>query len=391
MPAATELGRIVKTYTSTLAPEDIDLENFTATPTITAEGIDRDGEVVLPSAIDQDIADYLASPKFLWNHRRDGSPEETMGQCLALVAHEKGWRATFSYDVDINEQAALVWKQTVKGSQRGFSICFIPLEWVTKKSPRAEIMALPERERNWLLSGQCKTVYTRVAIIEISAVHVPAHAKAILKGIEEDSGMPVKSKAGATLSASSKEVLAKAMAHAESGVRCSLKALGHLNELCKSAGCDDAWPADFPEMSLDEQDDEQDEEQDDEDKGKALKIKALGVTSKSHALINDVSVRLYGLAQTLQGGWSERESELMPPEERLEAALAILASITAQVEAMLPKASVDDPGEPGEVELSVSVEGAKEKSVDSKSTEEKPVEQGADFDPAAFLAKSLFK
>lgn len=383
--AASTDGYVRKIYTSTLTKDNIDEVNFTASPTITTMEPDRDGEVVLPEAILEDLDDYLASPKFLWGHRREGNPEETLGQCLELQPIEKGWKAKFGFDVDINKRAELVWKQTVKGSQRGYSICFLPISWVTLKSPKADIQALPLIVQKWLYSGACKTVYTRVEIIEISAVHVQSNRKSVLKSVGEikEGPVKVKDKAGASISAGNHEILKKAMGHSEASVRACVKAMAHINALCKSAGADDLMPADFPAVELDV-DDEDDKDEEEKAKSKSVSGRLASTVSKAHLLTNDVCSRLRGVAYSLEGcTWEEYKEEGLPPQPRLEAAVAVLASILSQVQAMVQAAPTEAKEAAEEAAPVVISMATKEAPVDKAVEATQPVAEEPVPEPVA--------
>lgn len=85
----------------------------------------------------------------------------------------------FAFDVDINDQADLVYKQVKRGTIRALSVGFIPRAWVTDRSPRESIDALPEEARKALESGKAFVVYTNVELVEISAVPVPSNPDAM--------------------------------------------------------------------------------------------------------------------------------------------------------------------------------------------------------------------
>lgn len=85
----------------------------------------------------------------------------------------------FAFDVDINDRADLVFKQVKRGTIRALSVGFIPKAWVTDRSPRESIDALPEEARKALESGKAFVVYTNVELVEISAVPVPSNPDAL--------------------------------------------------------------------------------------------------------------------------------------------------------------------------------------------------------------------
>ena len=343
-------GFVRKTYTSTLAPQDIDLEARTSSPVITTMEPDRDKELVLPEAILDYLGVYLANPKFLWGHRRDGDPEETMGRTLEFQPIDGGWKAKFYHDTaDVNPKADMVWKQIVAGSQRGYSICFLPVEWVTRQSPKDKIAALPAQVRDWLLRGLVTTVYTVVEILEISAVHVPSNRKALLKSIKEAITMAKSvAKGNKVLNADNMDHTKQAISCCEMAVRKACAGMGHLNEIHKSAGGEDLYPSDFPvpEMDPDEEEDvdpelelEGDDERDEEDdeKGKSTRARAVKKdvhihipTSDQHPLTKDVANRLRTAADSLEGSHPDRVAATRGILKSCDGDLANLMPATAE-------------------------------------------------------------
>lgn len=176
-----------KVYQSQVQVVNLDDATHTATVEVTSVAPDRDNECVLPSALHKWLPAYLENPKLLWGHERKGPPESALGVCLSLaeLPDGTGWEAKFRYDVEINPRAELVWKQLKVGTQKGFSISFLPHRWVVRQSRPEQIAELPEVVKGWLLAGLCDVVYTEVEILEISNVHVPCNRDAILRSVEE--------------------------------------------------------------------------------------------------------------------------------------------------------------------------------------------------------------
>lgn len=92
----------------------------------------------------------------------------------------QGLQGNFVYDADINEKAALVFKQVQRRTLRALSVGFLPLAWVTEYSPDDHINALPEFARTALLTGKVFVVYTRSELVEISKVPIPDNPQALV-------------------------------------------------------------------------------------------------------------------------------------------------------------------------------------------------------------------
>lgn len=155
--------------------KSIDKKNYTLTARASTMSIDRDGEIILPTAFD--LTHFLKCPMFLWNHRWFGQPEDALGCVLDCRADGDAFMATFQYDVDEDERAAKIWRKVTKKnpSIRGFSVGFRMLEWVTAKSPKEMIDALPEAAAQALRRGDVWLVHTKVELIEISQVLIPCN------------------------------------------------------------------------------------------------------------------------------------------------------------------------------------------------------------------------
>ena len=151
----------------------------TADFVINSDQVDRDEEIVLPSAIASSIDIYMRNPVFLWQHRQRGNPEDLLGQTITLNMSDQKISATFQYDVEFNPQAAFVFQQVKKKTVRAVSIGFIPLEWVTAYSAPEKIDALPGWMAKGLRDGTIWVVHTRVELVEISQVIIGSNREAL--------------------------------------------------------------------------------------------------------------------------------------------------------------------------------------------------------------------
>lgn len=140
--------------------------------------VDRDEEVILPDGWMLDT--FKRNPVFLYGHaHRSNDPQDLLGKVVSIEVVPAGLLATFEYDTDINPKAAMVFEQVKKGTQRAFSVGFLPKSWVTSYSPKDHLEALPEAARKALEEGRAFVVYTATELIEISQVKIGSNPDAL--------------------------------------------------------------------------------------------------------------------------------------------------------------------------------------------------------------------
>lgn len=188
--------------------------------------VDRDEEVILPDGWMLDT--FKRNPVFLYGHaHRSNDPQDLLGKVVSIEVVPAGLLATFEYDTDINPKAAMVFEQVKKGTQRAFSVGFLPKSWVTSYSPKDHLEALPEAARKALEEGRAFVVYTATELIEISQVKIGSNPDALtgaglkaarlqeLKSLEEpavDNNAPIELKAGPDVEAIVKAAVTEAVA-----------------------------------------------------------------------------------------------------------------------------------------------------------------------------------
>lgn len=136
-------------------PKSIDEENKTVRFRISDESIDRYGEKVEQSS--WNFKNFLKNPVLLWGHD-PSEAENVLGTVSDLSIEKDGTYATAHFDEDINEKAALIFKQIVKGTLRTVSVGFIPHTIDTED----DIPVLKDNE-----------------LLELSVVAIPANPNAI--------------------------------------------------------------------------------------------------------------------------------------------------------------------------------------------------------------------
>lgn len=162
----------------------IDTEGKRVTGVLASSGsLDRDEEIILPEA--WSLEAFKRNPIFLFAHAsRSADPQNILGRVENVEKTTAGLVADFAYDTDINPKAAMVFAQVQRGTLRAFSVGFVPRAWVTERSPREHLDALPEHARKALETGKAYVVYTNVELIEISQVPVPSNPDAMIASMK---------------------------------------------------------------------------------------------------------------------------------------------------------------------------------------------------------------
>lgn len=128
--------------------------------------VDRDGEVILPSAFARHLDRYLANPVILAAHTHrsaDGMPT-ILGSAtrVAIESNALVFDMTFAR-TPLAEQ----WRSLYEdGHARAFSVGFIPLAGEWKEQAEGNVY-----------------VWTEVELLEISAVPVPANPEALARDV----------------------------------------------------------------------------------------------------------------------------------------------------------------------------------------------------------------
>jgi len=150
---------------------------------VSSPSIDRHGEIVLPSAFDNEyLRRFMTNPVMLAHH--EGSPWDTgeptsIGKWtdIRVTGDEAPVIGAFELiPAQANDRLANAWAVRFEhGVQRAFSIGFIVHAW--------EIRELGEGD-----NAKRVRVFTKIELVEISAVHIPANYDAVLMAAGMDDG-----------------------------------------------------------------------------------------------------------------------------------------------------------------------------------------------------------
>lgn len=92
--------------------------------TASTRSVDRHGTILEPAGCD--AAAFMKNPVFLWNHKRDGEPDDVIG---TVVSVEKTADSVVCVvDFDIGKKAQQCLRRVKRGVLRAVSVGFIPLE-----------------------------------------------------------------------------------------------------------------------------------------------------------------------------------------------------------------------------------------------------------------------
>lgn len=149
------------------------------TAVASSEAIDRDGEIILASAWGN-LDRFKANPVILAAHTHrssDGSPTIIgSANSIEVAKGELSFEMTFA-----RTPLAQQWAQLYEdGHARSFSVGFIPMDGEFRQVP------CDDRRRRRDAQGDMQNVYvhTRVELLEISCVAVPANPEALARDFD---------------------------------------------------------------------------------------------------------------------------------------------------------------------------------------------------------------
>ena len=147
---------------------------------VSTVAVDRDGEIILPSAYTRRLDAYRRNPIHIWMH--DPKPlENYLGRAVEVDVTPAGLRAVFDYAVDANPAAKQAVDLIRAGVLNCYSVGFAAFDWV---SPR-EVNKLPAQDQAALQGidlSQVSRIFTDVELREISLVGVPSNPEAFVIG-----------------------------------------------------------------------------------------------------------------------------------------------------------------------------------------------------------------
>jgi len=175
-------GRIVKGF---LQSKTVNADARTVDGLASTISLDRDGEVILPSAFRKDLKRFLGTnAPFLAAHRHrsdDGTPTQ-IGWVMDARVTATALQCTFKYaSTDMGEQW---WKLAADADGKGhaFSVGFIPRQYITGTVGDL-VGQFPELADVFRQAGRKNedrsVVYTQVELLEISACPVPSNRESL--------------------------------------------------------------------------------------------------------------------------------------------------------------------------------------------------------------------
>jgi len=151
--------------------KSIDEDSRSLVAVAASKVVDRDGEVVLPTAFrGKGLASFKKNPVIPWSHNWREPPVAKASE-FNITDDEFTFRATFAETAKAEE----VWQLYKNGFLNAFSVGFMPLAW--DKEP--------------VLEGQRGVTHTKAELMEISGVTIPSNREALVKAAAE---MPFASK-----------------------------------------------------------------------------------------------------------------------------------------------------------------------------------------------------
>lgn len=154
----------------------VDLENSTVDAYTSTPYQDRDGEIVLPGAFDQDIDTYIANPILLLSHNHKSLP---VGKCIHYETDQRGLRQRFKISsTDTGREVLTLFSE---GILRAFSPGFVPIDFVD--NPPSAI--IPKEFLKTSKGKRTKRIYKRVELIEVSALAIPSNRDALVIQVEK--------------------------------------------------------------------------------------------------------------------------------------------------------------------------------------------------------------
>jgi HK97 family phage prohead protease len=165
-----------KLIRKTFNGEVVEVKDNQATIYVTTYDIDRYSEVILPSAWQKRISNYLAHPILLSSHDYN-SLRNQIGKAISITIDEKGMKSTFEYFTKAGNPEADWGYFLVSQKQAAYSVGFIDKASTDTKEEIAKLLV----PYNFVQAqiDEVKRVYTDVELLEVSQVTVPANPQTI--------------------------------------------------------------------------------------------------------------------------------------------------------------------------------------------------------------------
>jgi len=138
----------------------IDEKNASLIAFASTDAIDRDGEVILPSAFEKSLLSFRKNPVVLWAHDHSRLP---IGRSLAENIIDTGLQFNPQFAIKESLFAKEVFELYKSGFLNAFSVGFVPKEFTKDEAEGKEVK-----------------VFTEVELLEVSAVPVPSNSGALV-------------------------------------------------------------------------------------------------------------------------------------------------------------------------------------------------------------------
>ena len=165
-----EIPKIDKQYKTFKGEiKSVNPETFTVEAIVSSEAVDRYNEVIKMAAWQDGMLDYINHPILLSSHNY-GELTKQIGIAEDIRVEGGNLVARFRYLVGKGNSEADWGFQLAKEGLAAYSVGFTPLEYITPKS----IEGQPTISRE----------YTKVNLLEISQVLIPANQEALQRGLD---------------------------------------------------------------------------------------------------------------------------------------------------------------------------------------------------------------
>lgn len=159
---------------------------------ISSIDVDRDQEIILPSAFAENLPAYMSNPVLLWGHplgNKEAGPDRLLGKALEILIQEREVLADFQYAVAENEKAELCFNLIMGGYLKAYSIGANGIKFVYDYRNKDHMEQIPGQVRfevqSKLESGECYLVHTKMELYENSQVFVGSNRLALVKALNK--------------------------------------------------------------------------------------------------------------------------------------------------------------------------------------------------------------
>lgn len=179
----------LKRFENRVEIKDFDVSKKTVRACVSSIKVDRDEEIILPSAFEKRIGNYKANPILCWGHPLSDwvgtkcVPENLIGRALGLEISANEVNANFEYAYDINERARLCFDLVSAGFLKAYSIGAMAFKYTFMDDPEEELLKLPGYAYDALKNGLAWLCHTDMELLEISQVFCGSNRDALSKGL----------------------------------------------------------------------------------------------------------------------------------------------------------------------------------------------------------------